>query len=89
MIAMRSKGLNLLSTPTRNVGSSAASAEGYARFLNAPKLNSFESALAKKGVSLQAATEKSSSGSATNEVYFADINGHRVRWVFVSVLSSL
>lgn len=82
---MRPKDPNLFSTPTRNIGPSAASAETYAHSLSAPKLNSFELALAKKGISLQAAAEKSSSGSATNEVYFADTNGHRVRWVFTFV----
>jgi hypothetical protein len=74
VITMRSKDPNPFSTPPpRASGPSVADVEASA------KLNSFESALAKKGVSLQAAIQKSSGGSTTTETYFADINGHRLR----------
>ena len=42
------------------------------------KVNSFKAALAKKGITLKNALEKSSAGSPRKEQYFADLNGYRV-----------
>jgi hypothetical protein len=44
----------------------------------APKINSFEAALAKKGITLEKALQKSGTGSPRKEQYFADLNGYRV-----------
>jgi hypothetical protein len=43
-----------------------------------PPLNSFEAALAKKGISLETALEKATGSSPRKEQYLADLNGHRL-----------
>lgn len=50
--------------------------------VSSPKINSFEAALAEKGVTGKAALERSGTGSPRKEQYFADLNGHRITWAF-------
>ena len=42
------------------------------------KINSFEAALAKKGIMLEKALQKSGTGSSWKEQYFADLNSYCV-----------
>jgi hypothetical protein len=59
-------------------GSSSEVARGKAAATLPLKINSFEAALAKKGVTLEKALEKSGTGSPRKELYLADLNGHRL-----------
>jgi len=60
----------------------AAASSTLSKPVPSPKINSFEVALAKKGITVKEALEKSGASSPRKEQYFADLNGHRVVWVF-------
>ena len=48
-------------------------------------LNSFQAALAKKGITSVKAVPRQQSGSPRKELYFADLNGYRLTSVMVSL----
>jgi hypothetical protein len=74
--------------PTKKSSSSKIGTSSSARPQPAQptKLNSFETALAAKGITLETALARAGTGSPSKEQYMADLNGYRVPCVILSLL---